>query len=196
MSPDPLLPIADGHTELGEDESEGLIPSYIATRGELFEAEERGITLALRRKPPTVDQLLDVAYLRALHQNMFGEVWSWAGRYRTRDTNIGMPFELIPGAMRDLVHDARVWIGSEIYGPDELAVRFHYRLVATHAFLNGNGRHGRIAADYLAVGLGAERFSWGARSDSSTGALRDAYIAALRSADDGDPSALLRFARN
>jgi Fic family protein len=32
------------------------------------------------------------------------------------------------------------------YSPDELAVRFHHRLVSVHAFPNGNGRWSRLAA--------------------------------------------------
>jgi Fic-DOC domain mobile mystery protein B len=196
VTPDPLLATGAGHTELGEDEREGLIPSYIATRGELFEAEERNITKAMSRKNPIVSVLLDDAYLRSLHREMLGEVWLWAGHYRTRDTNIGLRFELIAGAVRDLVLDARVWVASQTYDPDELALRFHHRLVATHPFPNGNGRHGRIASDYLAMALGAERFSWGALSDGSTEELRSEYVAALRCADGGDLADLLRFARS
>ncbi len=37
----------------------------------------------------------------------------------------------------------------ETYGPDELAARFHHRLVQIHPFPNGNGRHGRISTDGL-----------------------------------------------
>ncbi len=196
MRSDPLLPIGEGHTELGQDERAGLIPSYIATRGELFEAEERNITKAMHRKAPTADQLLEDAYLRRLHRDMFGDVWSWAGQYRTRDTNIGVPFEQISAAVRSLVLDAQMWVESCVYLPDELAVRFHHRLVALHAFSNGNGRHARIAADYLVIALDAERFSWGAHLSGSTGDLRRRYVSALRSADDGDLSELVRFARS
>ena len=155
-----------------------------------------GSAAAMRRKAPSVDQLLDDAYLRCLHRDMLGNVWAWAGRYRMSDSNIGLPFEQVPGAMRALVLDATAWVESQVYDPDELATRFHHRLVATHPFRNGNGRHGRVAADYLVVALGAERFSWGALSGGSTETLRSAYITALRSADDGDISILLRFARS
>lgn len=58
---DPLAPAGDGHTELDWDERQGLIPSYIATRGELNEAEERNISRALLRRSPSTDDLLDDA---------------------------------------------------------------------------------------------------------------------------------------
>ncbi len=196
MMPDPMVPVGDGHTALAEEERRGLIPSYISTRRELFEAEERNISQALLRRSPSVEQVLDDAYLRSLHHDMFGDVWDWAGHYRTRDTNIGVPFERIPGAVRALVLDARTWVEFDTYPPDELAVRFHHRLVAIHPFANGNGRHGRIAADYLISGLGGAVFTWGARSGKSIDELRRIYLAALYTADTGDEVELLAFARS
>jgi Fic-DOC domain mobile mystery protein B len=196
MNSDPSNLFGDGHTVLGEDDREGLIPSYVATRGELFEAEQRNISEALLKQAPSTDELLDDAYLRALHRKMLGGVWSWAGKYRTTNTNLGVPFEQIPGAMRALVLDTQTWVDGTIYEPDEIAVMFHHRLVAIHPFPNGNGRLGRIAADYLITSLGRERFSWGASSYTSTGELRSAYLASLRAADHGDLYDLMRFARS
>lgn len=196
MNSDPSDLFSDGHTVLGEDDREGLIPSHIATRGELFEAEQRNISEALLRRAPSTAELLDDAYLRDLHRKMLGSVWSWAGRYRTLNTNLGVPFEQVPGAMRALVLDTRTWVDGGVYEPDEAAVLFHHRLVAIHPFPNGNGRLGRIAADYLIASLGRERFSWGASSYASTAELRSAYLACLRTADNGDLSDLMRFARS
>ena len=194
--PDPMVPVGNGHTSLAEEDRRGLIPCYIATRRELFEAEERNIARALLSRQPTAARVLDDAYLRTLHRDMFGDVWDWAGRYRTRDANIGVPFERIPGAVRGLVLDARAWVEFDTYGPDELAVRFHHRLVGIHPFPNGNGRHGRIAADYLVEGLGGIVFTWGARSGKRIDDLRRIYLAALYSADTGDEDDLLAFARS
>ncbi len=86
----PLLPIGDGHTELTDDDRHGLMPTYITTRGELFDAEQRNIAKALLRRAPDVDRLLDDTYLRNLHRAMFEDVWDWAGRYRLRETNLGI----------------------------------------------------------------------------------------------------------
>lgn len=196
MSADPSAPVGDGHTVLGEDERAGLIPSHVATHGDLYEIEQRNIVQALLRRSPTVDELLDDRYLRGLHEAMLGDVWSWAGAYRTRTTNLGISFELIPGAVRSLVLDALAWVENDSYPIDEIGVQFHHRLVAIHPFPNGNGRHGRIGADYLVAGLGSERFSWGAESVTSTEELRSRYLGALRAADEGDISELLAFARS
>lgn len=184
------------HTELGHGEREGLIPSDVATRADLDAAEERAIAFALlRRRSPTPDVLLDDGYLRKLHRDLFGMVWSWAGEYRRRLTNIGIEPAQISTAVRSLTGDARAWIEYSSYEPDEIAARFHHRLVAIHPFVNGNGRHGRIAADLLVVGLGRARFTWGANLDVDTATLRRRYVDALRAADGGDIEPLLRFAR-
>jgi Fic-DOC domain mobile mystery protein B len=193
---DPLVPVGDGHTELSEEDRLGLIPTYIATRGELFDAEQRNIAQALRGRPPSVATLLDDKYLRNLHERMFDQIWEWAGRYRLRETNIGLNPADIPAAVRMLVDDAKAWMAYETYEVDELAVWFHHRLVQIHPFPNGNGRHGRIAADYLISSLGQAKFSWGAQLNLDTDGLRTAYRNALQRADDGDFVDLLAFARS
>ena len=93
----------DGHTVLSDEDRDGLIPSYIATRGDLFDAEERNIVRGLLRLGPPVRVLLDDLYLRDLHRAMFGGVWEWAGRYRRRETNIGIDPTGIAPAVRLLV---------------------------------------------------------------------------------------------
>lgn len=172
---DPLFPLGDGGTLLSEEDRQGLIPSYVATRGDLIDAEQRNIAQALLRRKPTPARLLDDHYLRSLHKAMFDQVWEWAGRYRLKETNIGIDPADIPVAVRALVDDARAWVKYQTYAPDELAVRFHHRLVAVHPFPNGNGRHGRIAADYLVSGLDRPPFGWGANLDVGTDELRAVY---------------------
>ena len=193
---DPLVPLGDGQTTLSEEDRRGLIPAYIATRGDLFDAEQRNISSGLlRRRVPAPSQLLDDKYLRDLHGAMFSRVWTWAGHYRTTQTNIGYDPRQIATAVRLLVGDARAWVEHGAYAPDELAVRFHHRLVAIHPFPNGNGRHGRVAANYLIEGLGGAPFSWGASLDVETDELRRAYQEALQQADAGEISDLIAFAR-
>ena len=193
---DPLVPIGDGHTALPEEDRSGLIPTYIATRGDLFDAEQRNITQALLRRRPSAVKLLDDKYLRDLHRSMYGDVWEWAGRYRLRETNIGIAPVEIASAVRTLVGDTRAWVDSATYERNELAIRFHHRLVAIHPFPNGNGRHGRVAADYLVLALDGPPFGWGAGLETNTQGLRQAYRHALQRADDGEFSALVCFARS
>ena len=53
-----------------------------------------------------------------------------------------------------------------------------------------------IMADLLIERLGGEPFSWGGDSLADVGALRAAYIAALRAADGHDMGPLIAFARS
>lgn len=194
---DPLVPVGDGHTQLSDDDRQGLLLSYISTRGELNDAEQRNIFEGtMRRRAPRAEQLLDDRYLRALHKAMFDQVWKWAGQYRKRESNIGVEPARISAEVRSLVDDARGWIEHETYGADELCARFHHRLVAIHPFPNGNGRHGRIATDYLIRALGAAPFGWGITLDVPTEQLRARYLQALRLADGHEIEALIAFARS
>jgi len=185
-----------GQTELAEDDRFGLLPPHVATRDDLFFLEQENIAVALDRSTPTVEALLDDRYLRDLHSAMFGEVWEWAGRYRLRETNIGVEPATISTQVRTLVADVRTWVDLQTYEPDEVAVRFHHRLVSIHPFPNGNGRHGRVAANYLIAALGGQWFSWGLDLGLDTAGLRSAYLHGLRMADRGQLQELVRFARS
>jgi len=185
----------DAATPLTPEEMRDLIPAHIAYRRELNEAEQENIVLAQawalsRRRDP-----LSEKFVKDLHRRMLGDVWRWAGKFRTSARNIGIDYWQIPVALRQLLDDAKAWIEFGSYPPDEIAVRFHHRLVQIHPFPNGNGRHSRLMADLLAIQLGRERFSWGRGSLRTAGAARARYVEALRAADDHDIGLLLAFAR-
>lgn len=198
MLSDPLVPVGDGHTAVSEEDRGALIPTYIATRGELFAAEEENIAVGTFGRRPTPEILLNDLYLRHLHRSMFDRVWKWAGQYRVREANIGIDPAGISAAVRDLANDTRAWVESATFSPDGIAVRFHHRIVQIHPFVNGNGRHGRIAADLLVRSLGELPFTWGRHLTVDTTELRARYQAALRrvDADREDITDLAAFARS
>jgi Fic-DOC domain mobile mystery protein B len=194
---DLFAPADAAATPLAPEEKRDLIPTHIAYRHELNAAEQdniaRGQDWALRRRRRGI---LGERFLRELHRRMFGDVWRWAGRYRTTERNLGIaPWE-IATEVRTLIDDSRLWIAQTTYPSDEIAVRLHHRLVWIHPFANGNGRHARLIADLLVMRLGRERFSWGRGSLYSAGELRQRYIAALHAADRHDIAPLVTFARS
>jgi Fic-DOC domain mobile mystery protein B len=143
------------------------------------------------------DKLLDDLMIRNLHRDMYGDVWRWAGKYQSRDLNIGIAFEQVTTTVKILAGDTREWIaGSSGMSVDEIAFRFHHKLVFIHPFLNGNGRHAREAADLLLKSLGAYPFTWGSVALEADSPFRNRYILALQSADDGDYSLLSQFVRS
>jgi Fic-DOC domain mobile mystery protein B len=188
-------PPDDAATPLAPEEMRDLIPAYIAYRRELNEAEQENIVRAQAWALSRRRDLLSEKFVKDLHRRMLGDVWRWAGKFRTSARNIGIDYWQIPIALRQLLDDAKAWIEYTTYPPDEIALRFHHRLVQIHPFPNGNGRHSRLMADLLAIQLGRERFSWGRESLRDPGAARARYIEALRAADDHDMGPLLAFAR-
>ncbi len=186
----------DANTPLTAEERDQLIPSYIALRRELNEAEQLNIAEASQWLNTRRRDMLDQTVLSQLHKRMFGKVWRWAGKYRTTARNISVDAYRIPMEMRQLVDDVRYWVEHDTWPPDEIAVRFSHRLVAIHPFPNGNGRLSRMAGDVLALQLGRPRFSWGSTSLTDPGQTRARYVAALRAADAHDLGPLLAFARS
>ena len=193
---DPLLPEDDGQTPLTPEELEGLIPSYITLRGELNEAEQINIVDAQSWGYKRNREVTSIEFLNDLHKRMFGRVWKWAGQYRKTGKNIGVDAYKIQIALKDLVDDAAYWIENSIFEPDEIAARFHHRLVFIHPYPNGNGRHARMAADLLLRSMGQTVFTWGSENLTDPGRTRSAYIAALRAADGRDYAALFKFVRS
>jgi Fic-DOC domain mobile mystery protein B len=198
-----LISEPDGATPLTDAELNGLrLP--LLTRAELNLAEAQNIGRAVswlfsprRLRPEAVTR---EAWLKNLHRRMYGEVWTWAGQYRTTNRNLGVPYWQIRAAMHNLEADARAWLAdttSGRYGDDECALRFGYRLVVIHPFPNGNGRWSRLASDALVLALGRPRFTWGRNSLVEPSVLRRNYIAALQTADtDRDFRPLIEFARS
>jgi len=194
-----------GATPLDEEDRAGLIPTWVATRGDLNRAEHANIVKALvwtesRGGPHSLGALLKESTMRALHRRMFNEVWKWAGDYRHHNTTIGGDWPYISTQLCDLLADVDFQTREPDrlpWSPDELAVRFHHRLVVIHPFPNGNGRHARLAADLLVSLLGEPVFTWGADDLSEAGSVRQTYLDTLRRADRTREFApLVSFARS
>jgi Fic-DOC domain mobile mystery protein B len=193
-----LATTSDGNTPLSPEQLADLIPN-LATKEELNEWERenilRGREWAVGDRTSPTDMVSD-EYVRKLHKKMFDETWKWAGDYRHTEKNIGVSVHEIRERLMALFGDTRFWIENGTYLPDEIAVRFHHRLVFVHPFPNGNGRHARLIADLIAMKLGRSAFTWGSASLVKEGEARTTYLEAIRAADDGDIQPLLNFARS
>ena len=127
---------------------------------------------------------------------MFRHVWKWAGTHRRSGKNVGVDAYQIPTELRRMIDDCRYWIEHETYPPDEIAARFHHRLVWIHAYPNGNGRHARLATDLLLKSLNQPPFSWGQENLVDAGETRQRYVEALRAADRHEFAPLIKFVRS
>ena len=176
-----------------------LLQTWITSRADLNEAEEENIVKGAawgRRRRGKAADILTEGFVKALHKQMFGEVWKWAGTYRRSELNIGIAAHMITAEMPAMLNDVRYWVEHKTYPPDEIAARLHHRLTQIHAFPNGNGRHARMMADLLIERLGGQGFSWGGGILADVGTLRDRYVTALKAADGHDIQPLLGFIRS
>jgi len=189
----------DGNTPLSPEEQDDLIPD-LTTKEELNEWERQNIleayTWALERRNLNRRDPFTEAYVREMHLRMFDQTWKWAGTYRTTEKNIGIPLYQIREVLAILLGDVRYWVEHQTFEPDELAIRFHHRLVSIHPFANGNGRHARLMADVIVRKQGRPVFTWGGADIVRAGDFRRSYIDALRAADKNDIRPLLAFARS
>ena len=186
----------EGATPLEPEEIEGLRLKHITTRDELDRWEQDNIQDALdwlsRRKKK--DNVLSEEFICQLHERMFGKVWKWAGSFRRTNKNIGVEWPYISVELKMLRDDVTYWIDNKTFPPQEIAYRFHHRLVWIHLFPNGNGRHSRMITDILLTEVFAlQVFSWGGENLTEAGKVRSQYIQALRAADGNEYSLLKKF---
>ena len=194
----PIYPY--GSTPLDPYEIKYLIPDYITTQKELNLLEHNNITEAIEwAYHKKHSDILNITFNNSLHKRMFYQVWKWAGTQRKTNKNIGVDFSQIPMKLKNLFENTKYWIKNKTYEWDELAVRFHHKLVLIHTFPNGNGRHARLMTDILLKTNDQEPFTWGESFNHSSidieSKVRKLYLTALRKADAGSFLELIIFAR-
>jgi Fic-DOC domain mobile mystery protein B len=186
-----------GATPLDANEIEGLLLTHITTRAELDRWEQDNINEALawveRHK---FTDILNESFMKLLHNKMFCNVWKWAGKFRQSEKNIGVPWYIISVEVKTLCDDVLYWIENKTFPDDEIAARFHHRLVSIHLFPNGNGRHARLITDILLENVFKRpAFTWGNANLVKSGDDRKRYIESLTAADRGEYEKLLEFVR-
>lgn len=191
-------PVADDHaTPLRPEERDALIPTHITSRGELNELEQQNIATADVWAFSRKHVIFRERFLKSLHRRMFNRVWRWAGDYRKTPRTIGVEPHSIQPEMWKLLDEARAWVELKSFPNDEIATRFHHRLVWIHPFPDGNGRWSRLAADALIAQLGGARFTWGSADLRKVGGeTRTNYIDKLKLADKHEIEPLIKFVRS
>lgn len=133
--------------ELGDDPTKAELYDYeqailIEVRDLLFEQIIDG-TLGL-------DDLLADHFLRELHGRLYGDMWTWAGRFRTRELNLGVAPEQIAVELRSSLDTIRWrWEHTSDLTARVLGIAVHAETVRVHPFADGNGRSTRLLADLV-----------------------------------------------
>jgi Fic-DOC domain mobile mystery protein B len=178
--------IGDYESKPGEtplDDASGLLPLYITTRKELDEAEFLNLSEATKFYLSNPSKINNFEIIREdlfdLHKKMFCNVWSWAGKKRTSNKNIGVDFFKIDEEIRKLEGDFKYW-EKEKNDFIELIAKLHHRLVWIHPFEGGNGRWSRMVVNFIYYKQKKAFIKWPYEESS----FRDKYLEALREADD------------
>ena len=65
------------------------------------------------RRRVSPERMLSEDFLRTLHKRMLGDVWEWAGTFRTTERNIGVQAYRIGVELGSLLRDVLYWTEHE-----------------------------------------------------------------------------------
>lgn len=160
----PLQP-GYGETPLSGDELDALLAHVVDTLGppvskaDIFDLESavlqdvaEGLITDVFNGDLTLDELLADQFLRDLHRQLYGDIWTWAGRWRSREINIGVAPEQIAVDLRTTMDNIRYrWGDTKDWTARELGIATHAEGVRVHPFTDGNGRATRLHADLVFI---------------------------------------------
>ncbi len=156
-------------------------------------AYDKYVFRARRKRSGTV--WLTDEFIRHVHFDMFGDIWDWAGKYRTERLNMGMDPHLIHQQINVLCGDFKYWTSDQSSMlPLEVAARLQNRLTRIHPFRNGNGRHARLITDIYLRSIKHLLPNWPQIQLTVHGnQIREQYISAMKKADQEDYRDLISF---
>lgn len=167
------------------------------TLQEIYVYEAKNITKAtIKYFSKTPDRKIapfSYEWFLELHREMFGDVWEWAGKIRRVELSIGVKAYLVSTELKKLVDDLSYWNEHKSFDIVEIAARLHHRAVRIHPFQNGNGRWSRMLANIYLKQNGLNPTQWNEDLLSKENPHRDDYISALKLADGGDYSQLVKL---
>ena len=180
------------------DDISGLKLKEVKTRKQLSLVEAENVLKAIMKylaaKPSRRLAPFNLLWFLKLHAEMFGDVWEWAGQPRRVDLNIGVAWHQVEADLQNLVDDLdyreKNW--SDVL---EQAVYLHHRAVRIHPFMNGNGRWARMLANIWLRLHDCRVTEWPEEVVGAVSPIRNDYLAAIRSADNGEMGPLLDLHR-
>lgn len=167
---------------------------------EIYVAEANNIAIAtlkyLSAPPSRKIAPFTFEWLSILHEEMFGNVWEWAGKFRRIELSIGIKAYQVPMALKELANDIAFWEAHKTFDIYETAARIHHRAVQIHPFQNGNGRWSRMLANIYLRQNASMPVRWQEDLLSNVNPKRDEYIQALKEADNGNYTKLIEMHRH
>lgn len=187
----------DDATPLDDISGLKLPNDKVYTLKEIYVAEANNIAIATLKylSAPPSKKVAPFSYewLSTLHEEMFDDVWAWAGKFRHIELSIGIKAYQVPTAVKELANDIKFWEEHKTFDIYETAARIHHKAVQIHPFQNGNGRWSRMLANIYLRQNGSMPVKWQEDLLSKENPKRDEYIKALKEADNGDYKKLIEM---
>ena len=195
---EPKITYEAGQSHLDQEELAGLKLVGIKDWTEILNQESKGIAKTVvwtEKNQFSTEKIFTELFIREIHKRMFGEVWTWAGKYRLSNKTLGVEKGLISKELKQLFNNIKFWIESESYDADEITIRFIHRLMQIQCFSNGNARHAKLMADIVIENVfNGDIFTWG-ESLNDPKLQREKFLEALKKADKGKMEDLVKLAR-
>ena len=130
----------DDATPLDDISGLKLPGNKVYTLREIYVAEANNIALATLKylSAPPSKKIAPFSYewLQELHNEMFGNVWEWAGKFRQIELSIGIKAYQVPSVLKELADDIEFWDKHKTFDIYETAARIHHKAVQIHPFVN------------------------------------------------------------
>jgi Fic-DOC domain mobile mystery protein B len=174
----------------------GLKIRGVANRRELNRVEALDVRKAFAKyllsRPSARSAPFDYKWSLKLHREMFGDVWKWVGSIRVHAVNLGCAPHLIAEQLAHLLGDLHSWDSFQIQLAEQAAM-LHHRAAQIHPFNNGNGRWARLLANIWMARHREPLIEWSEQVIGEQSVIREAYLTALKSADNGDCGPLIEL---
>ena len=161
----------------------------LADKDAINEQEAKGIALAeLRVLDLDTDIIISTSLILELHKIAFGNLYEWAGQWRTTNILVGQLEPPQPHQVIQLMYqfidnlNFKISIAKTKEEHIDCLLYAHYEFIRIHPFNNGNGRTGRILMNLVAMKFGYQPLVLYYREGES----RKVYINAMKAADKGN----------
>ena len=152
-----------GDTPLSGDELDALLPTLAELLGATKDKSalydfEQAIHVNVAQKLMddaingrlAVDAIVTGRFIRELHWELYGEIWTWAGAFRRHEINLGVAPEQIPAetasSLDTLIYR---WRNTADWSSRQIGISVHAEILRIHPFADGNGRTSRLVADLV-----------------------------------------------
>lgn len=134
------------------------------------------------------EEQLSTSLVLTIHKIAFGELYDWAGQWRTVEVRVGQLAPPPPNQVLQLMYqfidnlNFKLSVSTSREEHLNCLIFAHYEFIKIHPFNNGNGRTGRILMNIVAMKAGYQPLQLYHREGES----RRIYINAMKAADNSD----------